>query len=272
MHPALAQLLDPTHLRRHHGFETLRDQLGELPEAALPDLLALALDPQHAALHGPAVAALGDLAWPGAYDAFLTWVTGDDPWLALDAGCALDLAGGGSFGFWERVAPGDVPAPQRILLAGPELRRWWLDEGHLLAPDLPTWRAARGRPPTPEERVFAYVRDTYSAVLSNGWVVRDDRPLPRHAGVHVVGGTCRVGSQLVRVAIELDSDREPAVRRVMAESENGWLQITARATEVEADHDLGPTSLADFADARMEIGPTGSVRERQPPAETPHEP
>jgi hypothetical protein len=264
MHDAIAHILDPATRGTHHGFETLRDQFGALPYDALPELLALARDPAHADIHGPAIAALGDLVWPGAYAAFTEWVVGDDTWQALDAGCALDAAGGGGFGYWERVAPGDVPAPQRIRSVGPELVAWWADQGRAKAPDELTWLGARGRTATAEERSYLYVRTTRRAVLSNGWIVDDHRPLPRGAGRHLSGATCLLDGREVRAAVILDSSAEPPIAGVMVESDHGWLNVAARARAIVLDYPLGDeTALSDFANARYEIGPTGSVRERK---------
>lgn len=263
MHPALESLLDPALRKTHHGFETLRDQFGSLPVGALPDLLALAHDPASDDLRGAAVAALGDLQWPGAYASFLEWVVGDDPWMALDAGCALDGAGGGGFGYWDKVAPGDVPAPQRVKSVGPQLVAWWHAEGAARAPDPMVWQATQGRPPTPDERVYSYVSATRRAVLSNRFVVEDHRDLPRRAGKHITGGTCSLEAGEVRVAVVLDSDAAEPITAVMAESDHGWMDVRSRARTIRLDHVLGDTSMADFATARLEIGPTGSVRERR---------
>jgi len=262
MHPQLAAALDRARADPNYGFDTSRDELASLPEEALPDLLAVALDPAHVDLKGQAVAALGDTGWPGAYDAFAQWVAEEDVWVAVDAGCALDAAGGGGFGFWERIAPDDQPSPDAVKAVAPELLAWWAAEGSGSAPDIQAWRDSRGRPPTREERIFALVRSTPYAVLSDGRAVQTDGVLPLHAGTHYTGGTAYIeGPGQIDVAFVLDSDAEDPIAAVMIEAKQGWLNIKARVGECKPRHSLGETTL-DALVAELEVGPTGSLRAR----------
>ncbi|MCB9674876.1 MAG: hypothetical protein H6737_07150 [Alphaproteobacteria bacterium] len=259
MHPQLSAAVARARENPGYGFDTLRDELASLPEDALPGLLAFALDPANADVLGQAVAALGDTGWPGAYEAFAGWVVGGDVWIAVDAGCALDAAGGGGFGFWDRIAPGDQPDPEKVASVAPELVAWWRAEGHAAAPDLDTWRASLGRAPTREERIFALVRSTPFAVLSDGRAVETAAPLP--PGRCYTGGIAVVeGVGEVKVAFVLDSDADEPITAVMAESRQGWLDIRARVAECRPRHVLGDTDPASL-DARYEVGPTGSLRD-----------
>ncbi len=259
MHPQLKGTLDRAMSNPNYGFDTIRDELTTLPHDVLPELLAAAHDPAFAPVFAQMVAALGDLCWPGAYDAFVLWATGEDVdvWAAVDAGCALDRAGGGGFGYWQRVAPGDNPSPELVLAARADLAAWWAEQGKANAPDEAAWQESLGRPPTPDERTYAFVRDSGWAVLSNGIALQTEEPLPANAGEHLTGGVIVVGEREANVAVVLGGT---GVVRVMAEFGHGWMDVTGKG-EVTPNHQLGATALSDFR-SDFEIGPTGSLKPR----------
>lgn len=260
MDPTLEATLLRARQDPNYGFDTVRDELAALPVAVLPELLATALDPAWLDLRPQLVAALGDWAWPGAYEAYVGWAGGEDWFLALDAGCALDTAGGGGFGFWDKVAPGDAPSKERVLEQAPLLLAWWRETGAAQAPDEAAWRASLGRLPSPQERTFMLVRSTGWAVLDDGSVIEDSGPLPRNAGTHLCAGEIDVdGIGTVPVVFVLDSSREDPIAEAMVESTQGWLNVLGRATARRPRNTVGD---APPRECRYEVGPTGSLRPR----------
>lgn len=246
----------------NYGFDTLRDELAALPESALPELLEATKNPTFADVRGQLVAALSDTGWPGAFEDFVVWAGGEDVWIALDSGCALAAAGGGDFDFWGRVAPGDQPDPALVKDVVPELLAWWTESGASAAPSIDVWREGLGRPPSREERIYALVRSGDWAVLSNGLVLESPGVLPRGSGTHYSGGMVTVdGVGEVAVAFVLDSDVDDPIVGVMVESQQGWINIAARAKEPRPRHTIGDIAI-DPEQVRYEVGPTGSLRER----------
>jgi hypothetical protein len=211
-------------------FETLRDKLLGLGPEAMPVVLNAARQSSDKTMIDLLVTVLADVGYPPAMPMMVEWLAHPAEEVRFVAAFSLDTLSDGRFNIEGMIAGGWVQHDQ-IKATAPQIREWYHAEGHKRVPSLTEWLARRAAMPsyTEQEKQYNFIEvNPKWVMLGDGQLFQPDATyqLPRHQGIHVVGGLARLhGDTGNREAVfEMDSVQGAVLKVVM--KENGrWLDV-----------------------------------------------